>query len=173
MRSEGRRSRASARGAEWGQGLGSRPGRPEGALGAELARRRAGRGAPAAPSPVNAPTSGRAGLLPGEGVAVRKAFPGMPRNVRRFPGKCGPSDVALRGAGPRVSKGLGHWFSTTRPRCFRPAPATRSPTRPARPPWLGEAGASACAFHCVAKGQQTLRLWRCPDFPLGCFSKVH
>lgn len=122
LHSEGRRSPASACGAEWGQGLGSRPGR--------AGRSPWGRAVPATSWAGSArsvfPVGKRANLWPrrpitrGQRVAVRKAFPGMPRNVRRFPGECGPSEVALRRAGPRVFKEPGHWFFYNVPPVFMP-----------------------------------------------------
>ena len=89
LHSEGRRSPASACGAEWGQGLGSRPGR------AGLSRRQAGRGAPAAFSLlVNAPTSGRAGLLPGDREwRLEKLFRGCPETSGDFLGSVAPQKL--------------------------------------------------------------------------------
>ena len=70
-------------------------GGPEGALGAGLSRRQAGRGAPAAFSlVVNAPTSGRASLLPGDGEwRLEKLFRGRPETSGDFLGSVAPQTL--------------------------------------------------------------------------------
>lgn len=141
--------------AESGQGLGSRPGRgPEGALGAGLARRRAGRGAPGRfPLVVNASTSGHAGLLPRTVVAVRKGFP--EEVARRRPeiswgvwplGRCSKSGASRsQRAGTLV-------FYNNAPPAFMPGSAGRNLTQPAGPRVVVGGRCVHVAFHRMYKG---------------------
>ena len=76
-----------------------------------------GRGWPRNVFPVvNAATSGPAGLVPVNGDwRLEKLSRGCPETSGDFLQSVGPSDVALRRAGPHVSKEPGHWrgFSVT------------------------------------------------------------
>lgn len=86
------------------------------------------------------------------GLAVRKAFPGMPGNIRRFSAKCWPLRRCSKESGASRFQRAGHWrgFSVTRHRFLMGGPERHTAPRAF---FCGRADGSTRAFHRMAKCQ--------------------